>query len=1029
MSKRYPGNFITGNPVALSQTSNTGVWDLKDNYQATSNGTWQEVDGVYEIGRSLRFRASASAYLSRTPATAGNRKTWTYSVWCKRTPGAYQNILSAGYGAVTPWFILQFENNDLLQFGVTAGSTAGTYTTQVFRDPSAWYHIVFVFDTTQAVAIDRMKLYVNGSRVTSFSSIGGQPSQNTDYQVNNTTIHHIGYGAWYYDGYLAEANFVDGQALDPSYFGYIDSITGIWQPKKYTGTYGTNGFYLPFNENGSLPNLGRNRAGSNLVQYSEQIDNAWWSKQYITITADTTTAPDGTTTADKIVETVTTGEHLLYATARSAAAEVVTFSGYLKAAERTTAEIGFSNFSTGSVFGAIDLTTGAVYKGTDYGEYSILSFTSTNVGNGWYRFAFTVNKTGAVYSNYAYIDTLNVTGAQIASSGTWSHSFAGTAGSGIYAWGLQINYGVGADPYIKTTSSAANNDWTTNNFSLTAGATYDSMVDSPTNVFTTATDIGGVVSGNYCTLNPVGRAYGGNSNYGTFSNANLSFATSANPSHAYGTMAIPSTSSVGFYWEGVCTSMDNSRTYIGLVDPHAAIAVSSDGASYQWPYKALLSRDGTYFNYASGTTGGTAGTYTAYVANDTIMVAYKNGSIWFGKNGTWMNSGNPAAGTGAVDTGIDITKTWLPYIGYNSNWTVNFGQRPFIYTPPAGFVSLNTTNMQALGTSVTPNTAIVPNKWMDINQYGGTGSTGVNKIVNKAGFAPDLVWLKSQDRAYDHDLFDTIRGPNAHLETNATNAEYVESPSNTLISFNSDGFSLLGDNGGLGSVNNTGWKYIGYQWKQSPAAGFNIVSYLGDNSNNRSISHNLGVAPAFIMVKSRGNAFNWDVYHKSLGIGATMTMANDSSRNASAFGSTAPTSSNFYTQYNYTNSAYNYIAYVWAEVPGFSKFGSYIANASADGPFIYTGFKPKFVWIKASGMTQEWVLLDSTRSTSNGSNPANLYFTTNSTAGEGTGDDVDFLSNGFKIRVSGSGVNYNSGQTYIYCAWAENPFALNNRAK
>ncbi len=226
--------------------------------------------GGYFLTNSLRFRSSASAYLNRTPASAGNRRTWTWSGWVKRSvlsSDANDPLFQANYSG-TPWFILGFTNDNKLQVAQTAGVSPSWETTAVFRDPSAWYHIVLAVDTTSATSTmngsstDRFRLYVNGTQYV--ISGGSVPSQNADLQVNNTVSHTIGGypSVEFMDGYLAEVNFIDGQALTPSSFGETSATTGVWIPKKYTGTYGTNGFYLKFTDTTSTSTLGTDFSGN-----------------------------------------------------------------------------------------------------------------------------------------------------------------------------------------------------------------------------------------------------------------------------------------------------------------------------------------------------------------------------------------------------------------------------------------------------------------------------------------------------------------------------------------------------------------------------------------------------------------------------------------------------------------------------------------------------------------------------------------------------------------------------------------------
>ena len=231
------------------------------------------------VGNSLRFRSSASAYLNRTPPTAGNRKTWTWSAWVKRGTFAYAGTFSCytGSGTVDNSYLEISFNSDKLQ--VSGYTTVYRQTTQVFRDPAAWYHIVVALDTTQATGANRVKVYVNGTQVTAFAT-SNDPTQNADLGINQAALHNICNNAYfsnYFDGYLTEINFIDGQALTPNSFGTFNSF-GVWQPIVYGGSYGTNGFYLPFSNNASTTTLG--------YDFSPQGNN--WTTNNISVTAGVT---------------------------------------------------------------------------------------------------------------------------------------------------------------------------------------------------------------------------------------------------------------------------------------------------------------------------------------------------------------------------------------------------------------------------------------------------------------------------------------------------------------------------------------------------------------------------------------------------------------------------------------------------------------------------------------------------------------------------------------------------------------------
>jgi hypothetical protein len=243
-------------------------------------------DEGYNISRSVRLRSSASATFSRTPGSSSNRRTWTWSAWVKRGQLATTLGLFSANQAKDNITGLYLGSSDKFVFIDRPGGVTNALliSTMVLRDPSAWYHIIFQADTTNATSSDRLKLYINGVRVTAFDS-ATYPSQNYELNyINNTVDHRIGAfqdnTPLYFDGYLTEINFVDGQALTPSSFGETDSITGVWKPKKYTGTYGTNGFFLNFSDNSN------NTAATIGKDYSGNGNN--WTPNNISVTSGST---------------------------------------------------------------------------------------------------------------------------------------------------------------------------------------------------------------------------------------------------------------------------------------------------------------------------------------------------------------------------------------------------------------------------------------------------------------------------------------------------------------------------------------------------------------------------------------------------------------------------------------------------------------------------------------------------------------------------------------------------------------------
>jgi len=323
----------------------------------------------------------------------------------------------------------------------------------------------------------------------------------------------------------------------------------------------------------------------------------------------------------------------------------------------------------------------------------------------------------------------------------------------------------------------------------------------------------------------------------------------------------------------------------------------------------------------------------------------------------------------------------------------------------------------------------------------GTNPRTITNTVNGVSLQPDLVWVKARSNAYDHTLYDSIRGATNYLISNSTAAE--QSAANTLQAFNSNGFQV----GGSNFTNSGSVTYVGWQWKANgapvtntagsitsqvsanTAAGFSIVTWTGTGAN-ATVGHGLGVAPRMMILANRGTTHDTIVYHASLPsasyrIYLNLTDAQDAGA-ATSFNSLAPTSSVINLGSNlYTNgSGYQMVAYCFAAVPGYSAFGSYTGNGSTDGPFCYTGFRPRFVMTKCSSSTGDWHITDTSRYPTNSSTSMG-YLDANTNGVEGNYNIYDGLSNGFKVRDNGSQVN-GSGATYIYMAFAENPFKYAN---
>ena len=782
-------------------------------------------DDSYQISRSVRLRRNATGYLSRTFGSAGNRYTWTFSCWIKKcviTDDGNDTVLFSTTGASTYYDSIRFNNSTGTLYVYYSGGTAYASTPSngaVFRDTSAWYHIIVAQDTTQSTEALRLRIWINGVQQT-LSSI---PGLNYQSGFNTASEHDIGkeYArSVYADCYMTEIRFIDGQSLSSTSFGAFDALTGVWNPIRYSGTYGTNGFYLNFSDNS----------------------------------------------------------------------------------------------------GATATTIGKDYS-----------------GNG--------------------------------------------------------------------------NNWTPNNILVTAGTTYDSMVDSPTN-YGSDTGAGGEVRGNYATLNPIAN---GTAAYVKDGNLRI------NPSDGN---FQPSLSTIGVSsgkWYAECTiTAVGSGAIVGIDKlPSTLVATNYLGnSSTSYGYygdgtNARLYNNSSFTSYgATYTTGAVIG--VALDMDAGTLVFYRNGTSQgtavTGLSGTYAIGASPAGAAGIAD--------------------MNYGQRPFVYTAPSGFKALCTQNLP------TPTVSNGAN-YMAATLYTGNGtSQSLVNTVNGISFQPDLVWTKCRSTGNNHGQIDSVRGISRWLGSSTTLAEDYTAGS-YVTAFNNNGFSV-----GFGGVSNeNGQTYVGWQWKANgstvsntvgsitstvsanTAAGFSILTYTGTGAT-ATIGHGLGAVPSMMIMKKRSAAGSWKMYHTSLG-NTKIVEVNDTGAaqiSSTYWNNTSPTSTLITVGSNadINASGETYVSYCWTAISGYSAFGSYVGNGVVDGPFIYCGFRPRWVMLKRTDAANHWIMYDTSR---DAYNVGERWLRANTADTEATGIYWDGVSNGFKIRSTDIATN-GSGGTYIYAAFAETPFTL-----
>jgi len=436
------------------------------------------------------------------------------------------------------------------------------------------------------------------------------------------------------------------------------------------------------------------------------------------------------------------------------------------------------------------------------------------------------------------------------------------------------------------------------------------------------------------------------------------------------------------------------------------------------------------------------------------------GKYWSGLNNTWDGSGNPA--TGANPTGTFTANSSFTFGGrvFDSSraGVFNFGQDSsfadnktsgsagasdangigdFYYTPPTNYLTLCSSNL--------PEPDIIDgSEYFNTVLWTGTGNDDL--AVTGVGFSPSWSWMKRRDATGDQLFFDVVRGNGKQLKsagsTNSPGTSAESTQSNKQKTFTADGFTLGTD----ATVNTNNGTYVAWNWlaggsassnsdgtitssiSANPEAGFSIVSFTHDGTNASTIGHGLGKKPTAIIMKQRSASSNWRVFHSGLADGKNILLnSSNAVTTAGDIFQTAPTNTVFTSGNGDSGSGKTYIAYCFTDIEGYCKAGVYIGNANPDGPYVNLGFRPAFLLIKRSDSASHWVIIDTKRSPSNEITAwlgANL---TSSESSLGTNNEFDILSNGFKNRNdAGADIMNQSGASYIYLAFAEQPFKYSN---
>ena len=1089
-------------------------------------------EAAFQIDRSLRFNSGDTSYLNRTPSSASNRRTWTWSAWVKRSGiGANDDIFKvSGSATKATQFRIQIHNGNYVS--IDYGAAFYLKTNRLLRDPSAWMHLVVAVDTTTSTADNRIRLYINGSEETSFDT-RNNPNQDEELAINTASAHTLSTAdSNGLDGYLAEVHFVDGTALAPTDFGEYDDNNN-WNPKEYSGSYGTNGFHLDFS---NTSDLGADAAGSNdwtpnnLFGTAPGLATANQGFDVVTYTGNGSTQsitglnfqPDfvwlksiNNNYDHELYDSVRGATKRIYANATDAEA---TFSDGLTSFDSSGFSVGSRTNVNGSSSNMVawcwkaggtassnsdgSITSSASVNST-YG-FSIVTYTGTGsnatVGHGlsstpkwilvkrrdsagsfivWHDAFGAASNTDYLYLNSqiaiggdgsnafwnSTVPTSSVfsvgTGASVnASSGTYV-AYCWSEISGFSKFGSYTGNGSSTGPIVTTgfkpryilikadiagedwvildtardsgnpvdqiffantadaeiTNSAYNTEFQVDGFQLkntnprfnTSGETYiyaafaskpdqsviDSLIDTPTN-YTAGSGNNG---GNYPTLNPLKKASI------TTSNGNLDFAHSGSTGFWQVVFSTMGMTSGKYYCEFTCADADS---IIGIAkDSHTLANDKYLGQDPNgWSYNG---QNGQKINNSSSSSYG-----DTFTSGDIIGIAFDatGGNLYFYKNGTAQNSGT-AAFTGLTD-GPYLFAFSIRDTGSTHN--VNFGQRPFSQSVPTGYTSLVSTNL--------PDPTIADGSTVFDVRSGLTAQFTISDL----NFAADLVVAKSTSHSEYWIVADVVRSFIGGLRWNDTDAEgsgaAITSVGATGYQSSSNWFTtgrtyatFNWDAGTSTATNNDG--SIAASVRVNQSAGFSIATWTGQSSGSATVGHGLNAAPEWIIVKARTGSVGWTVGHQSIGWTKRVQLNTNAAPSTSSnyWNDTAPTNSVFTSGAN--NVSNTFVAYCWAPVSGYSSFGQYIGNGASDGTFVYTGFRVAWLMIKRTDTSENWEVRDSTR---NPHNRTNLTLFPHVTGAEDSGSvDFDLLSNGFKLRNTNGSTNA-SGGTYIYMAFAENPF-------
>ena len=1025
-------HFVDGQALSPSSfgeiDASTGSWKPK-----AYSGTYGR-NGFYlkNFKKAIKFDGSTT-YCDTGINAYSSTSTW--SLWIKPTVSGGPLVNKVSYYAAStndfPWQLNYNSNTGKIELLIDSGNDYTTDQTvqstgsQNLIDGS-WHHISVVTKSQSYV-----KIYIDGSLDTNSATSVNIASGSRNY--------FLGRDAYPYSG-GSPGRFYNGSMYDVRYVPYeltlgeIQSIYNTTSLPELDGYLGsdssTDTYYMSqITFNGSFA-ARKSTAPTNVADSKKGIISMWvdftggngtvqnlWTARNNSVDGN---AIDLYKAADnKLVFRAGTGDSVTYGSIVSASTLTSTsglnhiavawdmasnkvqmyFNGISQGSASTTTDAkvdisaspyhGIGGYQFNPMTPNLQAKVGQVY--VNYGEFLDLSV-STNL-NKFYNNGTPISLGSCGEMPTGNIPTFLLDGVVITKNHGGGGDLDTTVGS----------YSVGGT--ITGATCSNRNGFKTYSVAKIAGIMGTVVKDSPTPVKFSENGYGGETAGNYCVWNPLDKTMSGTSTIFANSNLTVSEGTSLG-SDGRASMIFQSGK---WYFEARTDGVTSGSHLIG-------INIANEKRN---SYSGIYRSSGDVYNLA---TTAVITTHPTYTTNDIIGVAFDvdSGKCWFRKNGTWL-TGDPAAGTTPTFTFTAGTEI-VPYYAFDNIsgtkvWHTNFGQSEYYYSAPTGFKSMNTSNF------VDP-TIKKPKSYFDTALYTGNGVNAANALtISGYSFQPNFVWIKNRSGNIGH-IQDSVSGLGNFLASDLTNA-YGITGGGDISSLNSDGFTLSYQNA---RTNQASINYAAWMWKEAGQAGFDIVSYTGNGNSGRSISHNLASVPKFIMVKATSAVANWAIYHSDL-INSTYDLKFTTAAQAQGYQfGTTPISTEFYVggSGSLTNSTgVNYIAYVFSEIPGFSKFGKYIGNGDTNGPFVHLGFKPAWIMIKNISTSEQWAVYDYKRPLPPGNNNTGNFLPIQSSGGEDTNasyHQIDRLSNGFKIRGQQQElINFN-GNNYIYMAFAENPY-------